>query len=181
MQAITNHSTGAHFSWVTSVFGKTMPKDTPSMAKNKIKRSLSAICDPHPSAREVNLLWKHFESCCAYCGCLIERDSRSGHLDHLVPTAEGGSNNIHNHALSCAKCNGDEKREEAWGSFLERKAESPALLFLRKSKIDKWLSLGPAIEIDGDFKHQANSIVEEAIESFELSVAKMRELRANRT
>lgn len=158
-----------------------MPKDTPSMAKNKIKRSLSAIYDPHPSPAEVNLLWEYFESCCAYCGSLIERDSRTGHLDHLVPSAEGGSNNIHNHALSCAKCNGDEKREEAWESFLERKAESPSVLMLRKSKIEKWISLAPPNKIDESIKRQANSIVEEALDNFDKSVAKMRELHASHT
>ncbi len=158
-----------------------MPKDSPSMAKNKIKRSLAAICDPHPANSEVDVLWEYFESCCVYCGSLIERDSRNGHLDHLVPIAEGGSNSIHNHALSCAKCNGDEKREESWESFLKRKAESSSLRILRKTKIEQWISLTPANERDETFKRQANHIIEEAKESFDKSVAKMRELRENHT
>ena len=160
---------------------KIMPKDTPSMAKNKIKRSLTAICDPHPSKTEVNLLWEYFESCCAYCGILIERESRTGHLDHLVPAAEGGSNNIHNHALSCARCNGDEKRENPWELFLEQKAETSDLLNLRRTKIENWLSLIPDSVRDEDFKHQADSIVEEALVDFEKLILKMRELRASRT
>jgi 5-methylcytosine-specific restriction endonuclease McrA len=158
-----------------------MPKDTPSMAKNKIKRSLSAICDPYPSKTEENLLWEYFESCCAYCGNFIERDSRTGHLDHLVPIAEGGGNNIHNHALSCARCNGDEKREELWESFLEHKAETPKLLNVRRAKIESWLSLTPGNMRDENLKREADSIVEEALGNFEKSVLKMRELRGRRT
>lgn len=39
-----------------------MVKDTPPMAKNKIKRSLGAILDPHPSKKEENALWDYFDS-----------------------------------------------------------------------------------------------------------------------
>lgn len=86
-----------------------MAKDTPSMAKNKIRRSLIAICDPHPSRKEVDALWAYFDSQCAYCRKPLDRASRVGHMDHLIPTTEGGSNSIFNHALSCGKCNGDDK------------------------------------------------------------------------
>lgn len=65
-----------------------MAKDTPSTAKNKIKRSLGAICDPHPLKREEDEL-------CEYCGVSIGKASRTGHLYHLIPTSEGGSNSIH--------------------------------------------------------------------------------------
>lgn len=158
-----------------------MPKDTPSMAKNKIRRSLVAILDPHPSKSEVNELWAYFESRCAYCGTPIDRDSRGGHLDHLVPSAGGGSNNIHNHALSCARCNGDEKREESWLSFLGRKSENSGIFQVRKKRIEQWLSLMPITNKDREVLAEGEDIVREAIESFELSVEKMRALRGNAT
>ena len=158
-----------------------MPKDTPSMAKNKIRRSLVAILDPHPSKSEVNALWAYFEARCAYCGTPISRESRTGHLDHLVPSAEGGSNDIHNHALSCARCNGDEKREESWQSFLERKSEGADVFQARKKKIEEWLSLSPAKNRDREILAEGEDIVREAIDCFERSVDKMRALRANNT
>lgn len=158
-----------------------MPKDTPSMAKNKIRRSLAAIFDPYPSKTEVEKLWAYFESRCAYCGTSIDRESRTGHLDHLVPAAEGGSNNIHNHALSCDRCNGDEKREESWLSFLERKAESPQLFQARREKIANWLSQTPASSVSPEITAQAEAITEKAIASFEESVEEMRALRRNGT
>jgi len=127
------------------------------------------------------MLWEYFESSCAYCGSLLERDSRTGHLDHLVPATESGSNNIHNHALSCARCNGDEKREESWQFFLEKKAKTPTLLKSRKEKIENWISLGPQKERDKGFNSEVNTIIEEAIENFEQSVTKMRELCAKDT
>lgn len=44
-----------------------MPKYTPSMAKNKMKRSLVAIYDPLPTKKEVETLWEYFNSSCATC------------------------------------------------------------------------------------------------------------------
>lgn len=105
----------------------------------------TAIFDPLPPKSEIDKIWAYFESDCAYCGKQIERTPRTGHLDHLVPSAECGSNNIHNHALACDRCNGDEKREESWQSFLERKSEDAKILHPRKQKIDFWLSKAPPI------------------------------------
>jgi hypothetical protein len=64
----------------SAALGGNMAKDTPSIAKNKIKRSLGAICDPHPSKKEEKILWEYFHYQCAYCGIEIERESRTGHL-----------------------------------------------------------------------------------------------------
>lgn len=158
-----------------------MPKDTPSMAKNKMRRSLVAIYDPYPTKTEVNELWVYFESRCAYCGEHIERESRTGHLDHLVPSSEGGSNNIHNHALSCARCNGDEKREESWSTFLASKIESHSVHEERKTKIEHWLTLTPTQINSQTQATESEAIIKEAIENFEDSVNKMRALRAKST
>lgn len=158
-----------------------MPKDTPSLAKNKMRRSLAAIFDPRPSKAEVEELWAYFESRCAYCGTSINRDSRTGHLDHLVLSSEGGSNNVHNHALSCARCNGDEKREESWLSFLDQKAESPQVFDARKKKIENWLAEAPASSLSPENAARAEAIIERAIANFEESVEEMRALRRNGT
>lgn len=147
------------------------------MAKNKIKRSLGAICDPHPSKKEEKDLWEYFNSQCAYCGNEIEKGSRTGHLDHLVPSSEGGTNSIFNHALSCAKCNGDEKREEKWDSFLKKKAEDEDVYRLRKSHIEGWLQKAPKGMNDPEFILMRESIINKALSDFDSSVAKMRELK----
>lgn len=57
-----------------------MAKDTPLMAKNKMRRCLIIILDPQPSSGEVQRLWNFFQSSCAYCGCQLDRLSRTGHL-----------------------------------------------------------------------------------------------------
>ena len=78
-----------------------MPAQTPSYAKNTIRRTLRAIVDPEPSKKMVNDIWAHFQSQCAHCGVLIERSSRTGQIDHLVSQSDGGSNHLSNRVLSC--------------------------------------------------------------------------------
>ena len=149
------------------------------MAKNKIKRSLNAVFDPYPTKKEENELWDYFNHSCAYCGVEIERKSRKGHLDHLVPASEGGGNNIHNFALSCATCNGDEKREESWLSFLSKKCESNRVHEERNNKIEKWLSEAPRITHTEEELSEVGVIISEAVSQFEKSVEKMRSLKRN--
>lgn len=153
-----------------------MAKDTPSMAKNKIKRSLWAIYDPHPKKGEVDSLWAYFDSKCAYCGVEIERKSRTGHVDHLIPSAEGGSNNIHNHVLACARCNGDEKREEDWLIFLSKKTENGATFKQRRYKIEEWMSLVPPSHENTDRKSEVEKLIDKALLDFDANVAQMRSL-----
>lgn len=154
-----------------------MAKDTPSIAKNKMRRCLVAIYDPHPSKYEESLLWEYFESSCAYCRVLIDRNSRTGHMDHLVSSANGGANNIHNFVLACARCNGDEKREESWATFLEKKSESTLAYITRKEKIESWCALATVPELCSEFTSEAEAIIREALENFEVSVKKMRALK----
>jgi len=157
-----------------------MPKDTPSMAKNKIRRCLTAIVDPHPGEADVDLLWRHFESTCAYCGLALDRASRHGHLDHAVSTTSGGSNSIYSHVLACARCNGDEKREEHWDTFLARKCDDPEVVRQRRERIEAWFAAGrTAIRpVDAELQRQAQLIVEEALASFDDAVRRMRQLRS---
>jgi 5-methylcytosine-specific restriction endonuclease McrA len=154
-----------------------MAKDTPSMAKNKMRRSLLAIVDPHPSPTEIDLLWSYFQSCCAYCGVTITRDSRTGHVDHVVSSALGGSNCIYNHVLSCARCNGDDKREEPWESFLAKKVSDRALFAERHARISTWLSRSPGRSIPPDVRAHIDAIIDQAIGDFDSAVQELRALR----
>lgn len=147
------------------------------MAKNKIRRSLLAILDPHPSDSEVEELWRYFQSQCAYCGIEIARESRSGHLDHVIASTLGGGNGIHNCVLSCGRCNGDEKREEDWRIFLRRKAESAQLAEVRAERIEVWLSRAPAARLSPEAAQQAQAIIADAITHYEDAVARVRALR----
>lgn len=156
-------------------------KDTPSMAKNKIRRSLLAIIDPHPKPTEVTDLWAYFDSSCAYCGLAISRDSRTGHIDHVVSSALGGSNSVYNHVLSCARCNGDEKREEPWESFLARKANDPAMLTTRHSKILSWLARNASAPLQAQIRARADAIISNAIDNFDSAVKELRVLRKGGT
>jgi len=116
-----------------------MPRVTPSMAKNTIKRSLRSIVDRELSATEKSAIWNHFSSQCAYCGKKLSRDGREGHIDHLIPTTSGGTNHISNRVLSCPPCNGDEKREEDWITFLNRKITDSATREERMRRIEAWV------------------------------------------
>jgi len=156
-----------------------VPKDMPSMAKNKMRRCFAAILDPHPTKSEVQKLWEYFSSCCAYCGIAIELSSRTGHIDHAVSSSGGGGNGIHNHVLSCSRCNGDEKREESWESFLERKCQNQTELAERKQRILKWLGLAKRLEeVSPEAQMEAKEVESAAIEAFETAVEKLRKIRA---
>jgi len=147
------------------------------MARNKIRRSLASILDPHPSSIETRQLWEYFRSQCAYCGVALQRSERTGHLDHVLASSVGGTNSIHNHVLACARCNGDEKREEDWASFLAKKAESPKIAAARRHRIDAWLSSAPEAVVDPSRAAEATAIINQAVASFDIAVAKLRALR----
>ena len=153
------------------------------MAKNKIRRCLKAILDPHPSVKDIDALWEYFGSCCAYCGNPICRASRKGHIDHAISSSLGGTNAIHSHVLACDRCNGDEKREEPWELFLQKKCTSQGtsqdVLALRSKRICDWISVqhkSSALS-DPDMQVRANAIIDAALESFDKSVADIRKLR----
>ena len=153
-----------------------MAKDTPSMAKNKMKRCFKAILDPHPSKKEIDSLWVYFSSCCAYCGKEIDRSSRTGHIDHVLSSAEGGTNSIYNHVLSCAICNGDEKREEDWCSFLHKKSSSDKTAQEREKKINAWLQNASPIASNPELEQEAEKIINNAIAEFDNAISKLRQL-----
>lgn len=170
-------------SFLVSMNGEaSMAKNTPSMAKNQMRRSLNAILDPHPSATDVLQLWAFFDSACAYCGAKLVRSDRSGHLDHILPHSAGGTNDIHNHVLACARCNGDEKREEDWRSFLERKVELAEIREERSTRIRNWMQLAPAnrLTLSSQERQAVDSIVTRALQSFDTAVDELRAMRRSR-
>ena len=156
-------------------------RDTPSMAKNKIARSLRAILDPCPSNKAIQELWDHFSSKCAYCGSALSREKREGHLDHLTPITAGGTNDIHNHVLACGRCNGDEKRESPWREFLKFKAETPVVRRDREKLILNWSKRSKAPALTPENLEKGEAIIAAALKSFGGSVAKMRKLRGGET
>ncbi|MEQ1801542.1 MAG: HNH endonuclease signature motif containing protein [Gammaproteobacteria bacterium] len=147
-----------------------------------MRRCLNAVLDPHPSESDINQLWKHFSSSCAYCGSGLARDERIGHIDHVVPSASGGTNDIHNHVLSCARCNGDEKREESWETFLARKATSGPVYQERRAHIQVWLNKASPTQrtLSPTSRAQADAIIEQALGSFDCAVKELRALRNGR-
>ena len=114
---------------------------TPSQARNAIKKSLKALIDPKPSKAEKEKIWQYFENQCAYCGCELNPKERKAHLDHVVAEADGGSNGLCNLILTCAICNGDEKREMDWQTFLLEKCQGETADYQRRyKKITTWFA-----------------------------------------
>src|SRR5579863_772311 len=99
-----------------------------------MRRTVEEILDPGPC--NVDAVWEHFGSRCAYCGRGLSRERREGHLDHADPD---GGNHLGNLVLACGSCNGDEKREESWHRFLRRKTPDDALFAEREARIRAWI------------------------------------------
>lgn len=158
-----------------------MPKNTPSMAKNQMNRCFHAILDLHPSRVDVAQLWKFFKSSCAYCGVRIKASERNGHLDHVLAHAEGGSNNVHNYVLSCARCNGDEKRELDWKTFLDVRVSDESLRQARRTHIEEWMQRAPEGHslVSPEVQQAANLIIARATKEFDVAVEQLRSLRIN--
>ena len=113
---------------------------TPSQVRNAIRRGLHELLDRSLSNWEKHRLWEFFESSCAYCGLKLIRSERKGHVDHLVSRANAGTNGLANCVLACSTCNGDEKRDESWETFLLRKCADETTLRMRRSRIEQWVA-----------------------------------------
>ena len=111
-------------------------------AKNMVTRCLRNIIDPVPTPKERKEVWEHFQNRCAYCGEPMDPAARIGHLDHVVPASQGGSNHVSNFVLSCPACNGDDKRELDWDKFLRSVAGDA--YGERRAKIHAWLHHDPS-------------------------------------
>ena len=117
-----------------------MPAATIAYAKNTIRRAFREVVESSPSKSQIADLWSYFESTCVYCGKILDRKNKDGHVDHLVPASKGGLNHISNRVLSCATCNSDEKLDRPWEEFLLLKNADPEIFSERKAKIVEWKS-----------------------------------------
>jgi HNH endonuclease len=154
-----------------------MARNTPSMTRNAMERCFATILDQSPSRSAIAKLWEYFDSCCAYCGTKLDRQSRTGHLDHALASSDGGSNSIYNYVLSCGTCNGDEKRGEEWQAFLTKKVVDPDLALIRKYRIEAWISRDRTIALDSRTGVEAEQIVDRALRAFDEAIERLRLLR----
>lgn len=93
---------------------------SPSQARNAIRKALVEILDPNPDEQDMNAMWAHFGSRCAFCGSTLERSKREAYADYFVAAVPVGRNAFFNRVLACATCNGDEKLNTSdWKRFLE--------------------------------------------------------------
>ena len=149
------------------------PSMTPSQARNAIKRALVELIDPSPSAREVERLWQHFRSACAFCGRALRRDKREAHSDHLIPSSQKGRNHICNRVLACAKCNGDEKLDLNWQAFLLIK--SPQDHVERRQRILDWVESNRAsCKVTDDDIQVAHVEAEKVLAAFNQACSRLR-------
>jgi hypothetical protein len=123
-------------------------------------------------------LWEFFGSACAYCGGPLKRGQREGHVDHLVPTTDGGVNHISNRVLSCATCNGDEKLDRPWLEFLGEKVKDRSLVNKRRKRIEAWMRRewpkGPSM-FDSEL---LNGETKRAVVAFDKALDRMRRARS---
>ena len=155
-----------------------MGKQTPSQAKNTIRRSLFELVSPSPTDVEKEEIWRYFKEECAYCGRKISKDERKGHLDHIIAISRGGTNSKYNHLLACSICNGDEKREMEWDQFLQKKAADNDEYLRRKRIIEEWKARDDFNIHEGLLK-LVNQTINIALQNYDESVRYIRELKSN--
>lgn len=154
---------------------------TPPQAKNAIFKALLEIVDPPPKPSEERRIRAFFENRCAYCSCEIPPGGRTGHIDHLIPRQQGGTNHLSNLVLACNICNGDEKLDQGWRDFINHKVLDPAQLQERIGRIEAWISQegGPI-----SMPEQAQSIIREAhsrvVQILDLEISKLKQIRSNK-
>ena len=119
-----------------------MPSVTTAYVKNIIRRGFSELVDPSPKRDTQTQIWAHFESSCAFCGRKLDRQAEEGRIDHLLAASKGGANALGNRVLSCATCNDKEKLDEAWETFLSKKASGDEVGG-RRARILEWQRLHP--------------------------------------
>jgi tRNA splicing ligase len=149
-----------------------MPAISTAYVKNIIRRGFSELVDPSPDADISRAIWTFFESQCAYCGTVLNKQNKEGHIDHLVSASKGGSNHVSNRVLSCSRCNEAEKLASDWQEFLQRKAIDQTLHQTRHAKILQWRSMNPPPQSSTDAQLQAlaKSSANEVIALYEAKV-----------
>ena len=155
-----------------------MAKYSIPQAKNFVSRCLRNIVDPVPTAKQRNEVWEYFANKCAYCGHEMSPKDRIGHLDHVIPTSEGGTNHISNFVLSCPQCNGDDKRETDWVQFLSKQASSE-VFERRKQRIQAWLDRAKENQrrLSAEDIATLNEVTEEVKEAISKAAEQLKALR----
>ena len=154
-----------------------MPAPTAGYVKNMIRRSFRELVDPSPTRKEVQAIWQFFCSQCAYCGKEINKARKEGHIDHLVSSARGGSNNVSNRVLSCATCNEKEKLDMPWEDFLAQKSHDTIAASRRKKRILKWRSKHKMTMPKKEVLLGVDSLSKEVIKLYDEKVQQARQLR----
>ena len=148
------------------------------VAKNAMRRAIEALYYRPLNKKEKDRIWDVFESRCAYCDREIDRSLRHGHMDHLDCSAAGGGNYIRNRVLACKECNGNEKREGKWQTFLKLKCCDKQTLRNRTAKIRTWQSQFPKLKpivLNSDAEY-SKAALEAAIKNFEKKFHRFRTL-----
>jgi hypothetical protein len=126
-------------------------------------------------------LWRHFESECAYCGKPLIKGDRKAHIDHLDAKLAVSRNHISNRVLACNICNGDEKRENDWQTFLGQKCgQDEAACVIRSSRIREWQQqCGTPSQIDAAVLAEVQRAVQECNAKLEEECSRIRQLIQN--
>jgi len=153
---------------------------TSSQAKNAIFKALLEIIDPPLKPTEERRIRAFFENRCAYCSREIPPAERTGHIDHLIPRQQGGTNHPSNLVLACNICNGDEKLDQRWQDFIAQKVLDHAQRKERIDRIEAWISQeGGAITMS----EQTQGIIREAhsrvVKVLDIEIKQLKEIRSN--
>ena len=148
---------------------------TPPQAKNAIKRALYEIADPAPNRSEDRTIRAFFKNNCAYCGINLPPEGRTGHIDHLVPRQSGGTNHISNLVLACNICNGDEKLDLDWRSFIQQKVPNATERQERIARIEKWIAdKGGPTAISPELLASVEKVLSQVLHVFDQATKELR-------
>lgn len=147
-------------------------------AKNAMRRAVADLLSRPLTPREKDLVWEYFGSQCAYCDKVVDRTHRHGHMDHLDCSAVGGGNYIRNRVLACKECNGNEKREGDWQTFLKSKCTDAVMFKRRRDKIRTWQNQFPRFQplALSQETQEAKLAVDAAIQAFEEAFKRFRSM-----
>ena len=118
----------------------------PPQARNAIKRAIAYVAGIRFSKPYMERCKQHFNNHCAYCDTPIEPGQRRGHLDHAIAMT---IDSPHYHLVyACYLCNGDNKREENWKTFISKTCkDDEKLLTQRVRRIEQWFSTESPVQI----------------------------------
>ena len=86
---------------------------------------------------------------CAYCGSTEELT-----IDHVVASAMGGSNLVHNTVCCCKKCNQSKGLSDVWEWYENQDFFTEA----RKKSIQDWVKMKPKEKTTYRYKPRKNAI-----------------------